>query len=151
MLKEFREFALRGNVMDMAVGLVLGAAFGTIVSSLVSDVLMPPLGLMVGSLDFSTLFVVLKEGVTYTGPYLTIEAAKNAGAVTLNYGMFVNRVINFIIVAFPIFMLIRTMNKLKRNEAAQIVPTTKECPYCFSNIPVKATKCGFCTSDLEQN
>ncbi len=150
MLKEFKEFAMRGNVVDMAIGLVLGAAFGTIVSSLVSDVLMPPLGLLVGSLDFSSLFMVLKDGVKDAGPYVTIEAAKNAGAVTLNYGMFVNRIINFIIVAFPIFLLVRTMNNMKRKEAAKIgEPTTKECPHCLSSIPIKATKCGFCTSELK--
>jgi large conductance mechanosensitive channel len=150
MLKEFKEFAMRGNVMDMAVGIVLGAAFGLIVGSFVSDVLMPPLGLMLGNLDFSSLFIVLKNGTKEAGPYFTIEAAKAAGAVTLNYGMFVNKVLNFIIVAFPIFLLVRAMNKMKRKELEKVVePTTKECPHCFSVIPIKATKCGFCTTELK--
>ena len=146
MLKEFKEFALRGNVVDMAVGIIIGAAFGTIIASLVSEVLMPPIGLLLGNMDFSNLFLVLKEGKT-AGPYATVAAAKAAGAVTLNYGLFVNTVVNFLIVAFAIFFLIRGMNALKKKEAAQ--PTTKECPHCLSTIPVKATRCGHCTSELK--
>ncbi|MGZ8429891.1 MAG: large conductance mechanosensitive channel protein MscL [Candidatus Deferrimicrobiaceae bacterium] len=146
MLKEFKEFAMRGNVIDMAVGIIIGAAFGTIVGTLVSDVLMPPIGLILGNVDFSNLFVVLKEGKT-AGPYATIAAAKAAGAVTLNYGLFVNTVVNFLIVAFAIFFVVRGMNTLKKKEEAP-QPTTKECPHCLSTIPIKATRCGHCTSEL---
>ena len=145
MLKEFKEFAMRGNVIDMAVGIIIGAAFGTIIGTMVSDVLMPPIGLLLGNVDFSNLFVVLKDG-KIAGPYATVAAAKAAGAVTLNYGLFLNTVVNFLIVAFAIFFLIRGMNALKKKEAAQ--PTTKECPHCLSTIPIKATRCGHCTSEL---
>ena len=148
MLKEFKAFAMRGNVIDMAVGIIIGAAFGTIIGTLVSDVLMPPIGLLLGNVDFSNLFVVLKEGTT-AGPYATVAAAKGAGAVTLNYGLFLNTVVNFVIVAFAIFFLIRGMNALKKKEEAPpAIPTTKECPHCLSTIPVKATRCGHCTSEL---
>jgi len=145
MLKEFKAFAMRGNVVDMAVGIIIGAAFGTIIGTMVSDVLMPPIGLLLGNVDFSNLFIVLKEGKT-AGPYATVAAAKGAGAVTLNYGLFLNTVVNFLIVAFAIFFLIRGMYALKKKEAAQ--PTTKECPHCLSTIPLKATPCGHCTSEL---
>ena len=148
MLKEFKAFAMRGNVIDMAVGIIIGAAFGTIIGTLVSDVLMPPIGLLLGNVDFSNLFIVLKEGKA-AGPYATVAAAKGAGAVTLNYGLFINTVINFLIVAFAIFFLIRGMNSLKKKEEAPpAVPTTKECPQCLSTIPIKATRCGHCTSEL---
>ena len=148
MLKEFKEFAVRGNVIDMAVGIIIGAAFGSIVGTLVSDVLMPPIGLLLGNMDFSNLFIVLKEG-TSAGPYATVAAAKAAGAVTLNYGLFLNTVVNFLIVAFAIFFLIRGVNALKKKEEAPpAVPTTKECPHCLSTIPIKATRCGHCTSEL---
>jgi large conductance mechanosensitive channel len=148
MLKEFKEFAMRGNVVDMAVGIIIGAAFGTIIASLVSEVLMPPVGLLLGNVDFSNLFVVLKEGKTI-GPYPTVAAAKAAGAVTLNYGLFVNTVVNFLIVAFAIFFVIRGMNSLKKKEEpAPAAPATKECPHCLSTIPIKATRCGHCTSEL---
>jgi len=149
MLKEFKEFAMRGNVVDMAVGIIIGAAFGTIITSLVSEVLMPPIGLLLGNVDFSNLFVVLKEGKT-AGPYATVAAAKGAGAVTLNYGLFVNTVVNFLIVAFAIFFLIRGMNSLKKKEEAPATPATKDCPHCLSTIPVKATRCGHCTSELRR-
>ena len=145
MLKEFKEFAMRGNVIDMAVGIIIGAAFGIIIGTLVSDVLMPPIGLLLGNVDFSNLFIVLKEGKT-AGPYATVAAAKGAGAVTLNYGLFVNAIVNFLIVAFAIFFVVRGMNTLKKKEEAQ--PTTKECPHCLSTIPIKATRCGHCTSEL---
>jgi len=149
MLKDFKEFAMRGNVVDMAVGLIIGAAFGTIVGTLVSDVLMPPIGLLLGSVDFSNLFVVLKEGKT-AGPYATVAAAKGAGAVTLNYGLFVNAVVNFLIVAFAIFFVVRGMNSLRKKEAPpSAVPTTKECPHCLSTVPIRATRCGHCTSELQ--
>jgi large conductance mechanosensitive channel len=148
MLKEFREFAMRGNVVDMAVGIIIGAAFGAIVKSLVDDVIMPPIGLLLGSVDFSDLFITLKQGAA-AGPYATLELAKKAGAVTLSYGAFFNTIISFLIVAFSVFMLVKGMNKLKRQqEAAAAAPTTKECPHCLSAIPNKATKCAHCTSNL---
>ena len=148
MFKEFKEFAMKGNVVDMAVGIIIGAAFGTIVKSLVADVIMPPIGLLLGNVDFSNLFILLKEGTT-AGPFASIADAQKAGAVTLNYGMFINTIISFVIVAFAIFMIIRGLNKLKREgEAPAEEPTTKECPQCFSTIPIKATRCAFCTSEL---
>jgi large conductance mechanosensitive channel len=148
MLKEFREFAMRGNVVDMAVGIIIGAAFGAIVKSLVDDVIMPPIGLLLGSVDFSDLFITLKQGAA-TGPYATLELAKKAGAVTLSYGAFFNTIISFLIVAFSVFMLVKGMNELKRQqEAAPAAPTTKECPHCLSTIPIKAIKCAHCTSGL---
>ena len=148
MFKEFKEFAMRGNVVDMAVGIIIGAAFGTIVKSLVADVMMPPLGLLLGNVDFSSLFLVIKEGAT-AGPYATVEAAKEAGAVTINYGIFINTVVSFIIVAFAVYLVIKALNSAKRKEEeVPAEPTTKECPYCLSEIPIKATKCGHCTSDL---
>jgi large conductance mechanosensitive channel len=146
MLKEFKEFAMRGNVLDMAVGIIIGAAFGGIVTSLVSDVIMPPIGLLLGNVDFSNIFAVLREGKT-AGPYASVAAAKAAGAVTLNVGLFINTVINFLIVAFAIFLLIRSINKLKRQEEA--APTTKDCPHCLTSIPIKATRCAHCTSELK--
>jgi large conductance mechanosensitive channel len=150
MLKEFKEFAMRGNVIDMAVGIIIGAAFGTIVNSLVADVIMPPIGLLLGNIDFSNLFLVLKDGAKAAGPYASLAAAKEAGAVSINYGFFINTVISFLIVAFAIFLLIRGVNQLKRQEAAPpAVPTTKECPHCLSTIPIKATRCAHCTSELK--
>jgi large conductance mechanosensitive channel len=148
MLKEFKEFAMRGNVVDMAVGIIIGAAFGTIVKSLVADIIMPPIGLLLGNVDFSNLFIVLKQGAT-AGPFATIAEAQKAGAVTINYGMFANTVISFLIVAFAVFLLIRGLNKLQREEEAPPEePTTKDCPHCLSTIPIKATRCGHCTSEL---
>jgi len=149
MLKEFKEFAMRGNVVDMAVGIIIGAAFGTIVNSMVQDVIMPPIGLLLGNIDFSNLFAVLKEGKV-AGPYASVAAAKAAGAVTINYGVFINTIISFVIVAFAVFLLVRTINRLKRQgEAPPAVPTTKECSYCLSAIPIKATRCPNCTSELK--
>ena len=149
MLKEFKEFAMRGNVLDMAVGIIIGAAFGTIVNSFVADVIMPPIGLLLGNIDFSNLFAVLKEGKV-AGPYASLAAAKEAGAVSINYGFFINTVITFLIVAFAVFLLIRNVNKLvQQQKAPPPVPTTKECPYCLSTIPIKATRCGHCTSELK--
>lgn len=148
MMKEFKDFAMRGNVVDMAVGIIIGAAFGTIVKSLVSDVIMPPIGLALGGVDFNNFFAVLKHG-TPPGPYAALADAQAAGAVTVNYGVFINTIISFIIVAFCVFLLIRNINKMKREqEMPAPEPTTKECPYCFSTIPIKATKCAFCTSEL---
>ena len=150
MLKEFKEFAMRGNVVDMAVGIIIGAAFGTIVKSLVTDVIMPPIGLALGNVDFSNLFVLLKHGAEVAGPYASLTDAQAAGAVSLNYGAFINTIISFIIVAFAVFMLIRSINKLKRKEEAPPPePTTKECPHCFSSIPIKAIRCPMCTSELK--
>ena len=150
MLKEFKEFVMRGNVVDMAVGIIIGAAFGTIINSLVSDVIMPPIGLLFGNIDFSNLFIVLRQGAKEAGPYGSLAAAKAAGAVSINYGFFINTVISFVIVAFAVFLLIRGVNQLKRQEAAPpAAPTTKECPYCLSTIPIKAMRCGHCTSELK--
>lgn len=149
MFKEFREFATRGSVMDMAVGIVIGAAFGAIVQSLVSDVLMPPLGLLLGNVDFSSLYITLAAGQV-PGPYATLAKAQEAGAVTLNYGLFVNKLVSFLIVALALFLLIRAMNRLRRKqEAPPAEPTTKDCPFCFTAIPVKAVRCPHCTSDVK--
>ena len=139
MIKEFKEFAMRGNVLDMAIGIVIGAAFGLIVTSLVNDLLMPPIGLLLGNADFSNIFAVLKAGKT-PGPYASVAAAKAAGAVTMNIGVFINTIINFLIVAFAIFMLIRSINRLKRKEEAPpAVPTTKDCSFCFTTKAVQGT------------
>ena len=148
MLKEFKEFAMRGNVIDLAVGVVIGGAFGVIVKSLVDDILMPILGLLLGNADFTNLFIVLREGATL-GPYETLAAAQEAGAVTVNYGVFINALVSFIIVAFAIFLLVRGINRLHREEEAPAAePTTKECPHCFTEISIKATRCPNCTSTL---
>ena len=147
MFKEFKEFAMRGNVVDMAVGIIIGAAFGTIVKSLVSDVIMPPIGLLLGNVDFTNLFVVLKAGAT-AGPYASLADAQAAGAVTINYGFFINTIISFLIVAFAVFMIIKQMNRMKK-EAPAAAPSTKECPFCLSAVPLKATRCPYCTSDLK--
>lgn len=146
MLKEFKEFAMRGNVFDMAVGIIIGGAFGKIVTSFVNDILMPPIGLLIGGLDFANLFIAL-DGKSYA----SLQAAKEAGAATINYGVFINTVLDFIIVAFVIFLLVRQMNRLRRKQeapAAPAEPTTKECPYCASTIPIKAKRCPYCTSQL---
>jgi len=149
MIKEFKEFIMRGNVMDMAVGIIIGAAFGGIVGSLVNDVIMPPIGLALGKVDFANLFGVLKEGAT-PGPYASLAAAKAAGAVTLNYGTFINTLINFVILAFVIFLMIKGVNQLRRPKPAPAAaPTTKDCPHCFTAIPNKATRCPNCTSELK--
>jgi len=151
MLKEFKEFAMRGNVVDMAVGVIIGGAFGTIAKSLVADVLMPPLGLLLGGVDFSNLFVTLKDGVP-PGPYHALVEAQAAGAVTVNYGVFLNSVVSFLIVAFAVFMVIKAINKMKREEKAPPAdPTTKECKFCQMIIPIQATKCGHCTSELAKS
>jgi large conductance mechanosensitive channel len=146
-LKEFKEFAMRGNVVDMAVGIIIGASFGGIISSLVADVIMPPIGLMLGNVDFSNIFLTLKEGTKAAGPYASLADAKAAGAVTVNVGLFINTVISFLIVAFAIFVVIRGMNRMKK-ETPAAAPTTKDCPYCFTAIPVKAKRCPNCTSQL---
>ncbi|MGD8243576.1 MAG: large conductance mechanosensitive channel protein MscL [Anaerolineae bacterium] len=144
MLKEFKEFALRGNVLDLAIGIIIGGAFGRIVSSFVDDLLMPPIGVILGNVDFSNLFINLSGG-----RYETLAAAQEAGAATINYGLFISTVIDFVIVAFAIFLLIRQVNRLQREEEAPAEPTTKDCPYCLSTIPLEATRCPHCTSSLE--
>ena len=151
MLKEFRDFAMKGNVMDMAVGIIIGGAFGKIVSSLVNDVIMPPIGMLLGKVDFSNLFINLSGE-----HYASLADAKAAGAATVNYGMFLNTVIDFVIVAFAIFLMVKWINKMraatealeKKPEAAPVAPTTKECPYCLSTIPIKAIRCAHCTASL---
>ncbi len=144
MLKEFKEFALKGNVLDMAVGIIIGVAFGKIVTSLVNDVIMPPIGLLLGNVDFSNLFINLTDT-----PFATLAAAKEAGAATVNYGVFLNAILDFVIVAFVIFLLIRQFNRMKKKEEAPPpAPTTKDCQYCHSTIPIKATRCPNCTSEL---
>ncbi len=142
MFKEFREFAMRGNVVDMAVGIIIGAAFGEIVSSLVSDVIMPPIGLITGKVDFSNLFLNLSSTT-----YETLAEAQKAGAPTINYGVWFMHVIDFVLVAFAVFLLVRTMNRMKREEPAA-APTTRECPLCLSAIPIKATRCAHCTANV---
>jgi large conductance mechanosensitive channel len=147
MLKEFKEFAMKGNVLDMAVGIIIGAAFGTIVSSLVADIIMPPIGMLLGNVDFANIFAVLKEGKV-PGPYASVAAAKAAGATSINVGLFINTIINFVIVAFAIFLVVKNVNKLKRKQEAPAA-TTRECPHCLLAIPIKATRCGHCTSELK--
>ena len=148
MLQEFKKFAMRGNVVDMAVGIIIGGAFGTIVKSLVADVIMPPIGLLLGGVDFSNLFLTLKEGAT-AGPYSSLAVAQEAGAVTISYGIFINSVISFLIVAFAVFLLIKSINKLQAEEdAPEQEPTEKECPFCVSSIAIAATRCPNCTSEL---
>ena len=147
MLKEFKAFIMRGNVLDLAVGIIIGAAFGTIVKSLVDDVIMPPVGLALGNVDFSNLFLLLKEGAKAAPPYASLADAKAAGAVTINYGQFINNIVTFIIVAFAIYLVVRAANRLRPPEAAE-APNTRDCPYCRMPIPVAATRCPQCTSDL---
>ena len=148
MLKDFKTFAMRGNIVDMAVGIIIGVAFGAIVKSLVDDIIMPPIGMLLGNVDFANLFVVLKDGITAAAPYASLADAKKAGAVTINYGVFINSMISFVIVAFAVFMLIKNINRLKKEEAPA-APSTKECPYCVSTIALKATRCPHCTSELK--
>ena len=152
MFKDFKTFVMRGNVVDLAIGIVIGVAFGAMISSFVKDVLMPPIGLLLGDVDFVNLFAVLSEG-TVAGPYPSLVAAQEAGAVTINYGVFINALVNFIIIAFAIFFfVVRPINKMHaRQKAKEIAPAPdiKECPYCNTNIPIKATRCPNCTSELK--
>jgi large conductance mechanosensitive channel len=144
MWKDLKAFILRGNVLDLAVGIIIGAAFGKIVTSLVNDVIMPPIGLLLGKVDFSSLFINLSGK-----PYESLAAAKTAGAVTINYGIFINAVLDFLIVGLVVFFLIRGLNRLlPKPKEAPAVPTTKDCPHCLSAIPLKATRCPHCTSQL---
>src|SRR5574339_651415 len=146
MFREFKEFAMRGNVIDMAIGIIIGGAFGPIVGSMVSDILIPPIGLAMGNVDFANLFILIKEGTKAAAPYASLADAKAAGAVTINYGVFINSVISFIIVVFCVFLLVKTMNRLKREEAAPPAePTTRDCPFCCSAIPLQASRCPQCT------
>lgn len=147
MLKEFKAFAMRGNVIDLAVGIIIGGAFGSIVNSLVNDVLMPPIGLLLGNADFSDLFVLLQGGTKAPMPYATLADAQAAGAVTMNLGLFANSVIAFLIVAFSVFLLVRAINRMQPQEAAA-APNTTDCPHCRMAIPVAATRCPHCTSEL---
>ncbi len=150
MFKDFRDFIMRGNVLDLAVAVIIGGAFGKIVSSFVTDIIMPPIGLLLGGIDFSNLFLVLK-GTVPTGTSLT-EAQKIAGVVTWNYGLFVNNIINFLIIALAIFLVVRAANQMTaafKKPAPAAAPTTKECPYCLSTVPIKATRCPHCTSELK--
>ena len=149
MLKEFKEFIMRGNVVDLAVGVIIGGAFGKIISSLVSDIIMPPIGLLLGNVDFSNLFWVMKGADQVANGTSLVEAQKVAGVVTWNYGLFLTNVINFLIVALAIFLMIKGINSLQRKSVpAPAEPTTKECPHCFTSIPLKATRCPHCTSEL---
>ncbi len=148
MLKDFKEFALRGNVVDMAVGIIIGAAFGAVVKSLVSEVLMPPLGLLLGNVDFSNMFLTLKAG-SPPGPYGTLLEARQAGAVVMSWGVFLDNIVAFLIVAFAMFLVVRAMVRLQKTDEAAPAPTTKECPYCKMSIPIAANRCGHCTSALE--
>jgi large conductance mechanosensitive channel len=147
MFKEFKAFALRGNVLDLAVGIIIGGAFGTIVKSLVDDVIMPPIGLALGDVDFANLFALLKAGPKAPPPYASLADAQAAGAVTINYGHFINNVITFLIVAFAVFLVVRMANRLKPQDASG-APTTKDCPYCRMAIPIGATRCPHCTTEL---
>ena len=147
MFKEFKAFALRGNVLDLAVGIIIGGAFGTIVKSLVDDVVMPPIGLALGDVDFANLFLLLKTGPNAPPPYPTVAQAHAAGAVTINYGQFINNVVAFVIVAFVVFLIVRAANRLNPRDASA-APTTKDCPHCRMAIPVGATRCPHCTTEL---
>jgi len=150
MLKEFKAFIMRGNVVDLAVGVIIGGAFGSIVSSLVADIIMPPIGLLLGNVDFSNLFILLKAGAEAAGPYATLAGAQAAGAVTMNIGLFVNAVISFIIVTLAVFGVVKAVNRMqKEEEAAPAAPTTKACPFCCTDIPIEAVRCPHCTSEIK--
>ncbi len=151
MLKEFKNFALRGNVLDMAVGIIIGASFGTIINSLVNDILMPPIGWLLGGVNFENFYLTVKTG-TPVGPYPSLIDAQTAGAVTVNYGMFINALISFLIVALAMFLLIRAINRLQesdKKDQTEEAPSSKDCPYCITSIPIQATRCPHCTSKLE--
>lgn len=146
-LREFKEFAMQGNVIDMAVGIALAGAFGKIATSLVNDILMPPIGFLLGNMDFANFFIVLREGKDVAGPHASLADAQAAGAVTINYGVFVNTIVSFVLIALAMFLLVRSVNRLRRQKKGE--PTTRECPYCLSSIPIQATRCPHCTSELE--
>ncbi len=151
-IQDFQKFIMRGNVVDMAVGIIIGGAFGTIVKSLVDDIIMPPIGFILGNVDFADLFLVLREGQEALPPYSTVASAQEAGAVTLNYGIFINNVVSFLIVGFAVFLLVRMVNRLDEmieGEDPPVPPTTKDCPYCHEIIKIEASRCPNCTSELE--
>jgi large conductance mechanosensitive channel len=151
MLKEFRDFALRGNVLDMAVGIIIGAAFSTIVNSLVNDIIMPPFGWLLGGVDFENLYLTVKAG-SPAGPYISLADARTAGAVTINYGLFINAIISFLIVAVAMFLLIRAINRLRatrKKDQDDAAPISRDCPYCYTSISIQATRCPHCTSKLD--
>lgn len=147
MLKEFKEFAIKGNMVDLAIGVIMGGAFGAVVNSLVTDVIMPPLGALLGGVDFSSKMWVIKAGATVAPPYATPAAAAEAGAVVMSYGAFINTVINFLVIAVAIFIAVKAMNRLRNEQEAEV--TTKECPYCKTEIALAATRCPACTSEVE--
>jgi len=155
MIKEFKTFIMRGSVVDLAVGIVIGAAFGAIVNSLVKDVIMPPIGLLLGNVDFANLYVVLKDGAAVSPPYDSLAAVQEAGAITINYGVFINAIVSFLILAAAIFFfIVRPLNRIAERQKAKVepapaAPVTKDCPYCATSIPVKALRCPNCTSDLK--
>ena len=156
MFKDFRDFVMRGNVLDLAVGIIIGAAFGAIVNSFVKDIIMPPIGVLLGNVDFSNLFVVIRQGAKIAGPYASLADAQAAGAATFNYGLFINTLISFLIIAFAVFMIDRVFNNARKamdkKKAAAVVaaaPTTKDCPFCATAIPLKATRCPNCTSEIK--
>lgn len=155
MLKEFKKFIMRGNILDMSVGIIIGAAFSKISNSLVNDILMPPIGLLLKGIDFSNLFLVIKKGVENEGPYHSLEVAKSAGAVVISYGVFINTIITFLITAVAVFLIIKAFNKMEKSllkkEKEEKEVTEKTCPYCFSTINIKAIKCPYCASILEEN
>jgi large conductance mechanosensitive channel len=152
MIKEFKEFIMRGNVVDMAIGIIIGAAFGSIITSLVKDLIMPPIGLLMGKVDFPNLYILLQQGKEIAAPYASLADAQAAGAVTLNYGLFINTVINFLIVGLAVFMLVKAVNRLHiLQPAAPAAPTVKECPFCYTEIPIKAMRCPNCTSELKKS
>ena len=155
MLKEFKKFIMRGNILDMSVGIIIGAAFSKISNSLVNDILMPPIGLLLKGIDFSNLFLVIKKGMENEGPYRSLEAAKSAGAVVISYGVFINTIITFLITALAVFLIIQAFNKMEKSllkkEKEEKEVTEKTCPYCFSTINIKAVKCPYCASTLEEN
>ena len=149
MFKEFKEFAVKGNVIDMAVGIIIGGAFGTIVKSLVDDIVTPPIGMILGKIDFANLYLLLQEGAKAPAPYASLAAAKEAGAVTINYGLFINNVISFMIVALAVFFMVKMVNRLRRQQEQTVPPDTRDCPYCLSKVPLKAVRCAQCTSELK--
>ncbi|HSJ10068.1 MAG TPA: large-conductance mechanosensitive channel protein MscL [Longimicrobiales bacterium] len=148
-MKEFREFAIKGNVVDMAVGIIIGAAFGAVANSLVKDVIMPPIGLLLGGVDFQELFIVLKAGAETGPPYVTLADAQAAGAATLNYGVFINVLVTFVLTTMAVFILVKAVNRMRREEqVAPQAPTDKACPFCATAIPIQASRCPNCTSSL---
>ncbi|MBN1428063.1 MAG: large-conductance mechanosensitive channel protein MscL [Anaerolineae bacterium] len=151
MIKEFRDFIMRGNVIDMAVGIIIGASFGSIINSLVNDIIMPPIGLLMGKVDFSNRYILLQEGSSTAAPYASLADAQSAGAVTLNYGLFINTIISFLIVGLAVFLLIKAVNRLHTQKPAEpAAPTTRECPFCFTDISINATRCPNCTSEIKK-